>query len=263
MHLLAKLVIALTEPLVLLAVLIGLGLILHRFGRRRMARLCLGAAGVGYVAIALTPLPEWAMRTLEDRLPAPAVDPAATAGAIVLGGATTNPRLAEERGTYLLGDAAERLTAAAGLRVRHPDLPIVFSGYHGSVRARGWPEGEITRRLLADLGLDPATFLFEERSRNTFENARYSYEWLQPDGRAPWLLVTSAFHMPRSVAAFRAAGFEVVPYPVDYRALRPAETWWEPSVAGRFELFRLASREALGLVAYRLLGRTDRLWPEP
>ncbi len=263
MLLAAKLVIALTEPLVFLALLVGFGLVLARFGRVVLARVAFGVAIVLYVAIGLTPLPEWMMRTLEDRFPAQALALDAVAGVIVLGGGTGDGLVAAERDTYLLGSAAERLTTAVGLHRRAPELPILFAGYHGALVVRGLSEGEVTRRFLLDLGLQPADFLFEERSRNTFENARESRALLAPlDGR-PWLLVTSAFHMPRAVAAFRAEGFEVVPHPVDYRARRPADTWLAPSMSARFELFRLALREAVGLVSYRLLGRSDQLWPEP
>ena len=263
MHLLAKLVIGLTDPLVVLGLLVGVGLVLAWAGRRYLARVSLGAAVVVYVVIGLTPLPDWMMRTLEDRFPAAPVDLGAVAGAIVLGGSTGDARVAQERDTYLLSDAAERLTAALGLHREHPSLVIVFSGHHGGVRARGFSEGQMIRRLLSELGLDEADFLFEERSRNTFENARYSYELIEADEDIPWLLVTSAFHMPRSVAVFRSVGFEVVPYPVDYRARPPLATILEPNVSGRFDLFRVALRELLGLAAYRALGRTDTLWPAP
>lgn len=263
MHLLAKLTIALIEPIAIMGLLLGLGTLLLWWGRVRAARALLSLAFAFFVLVGLTPLPDVMMRSLEDRFPRPAVDLGEVAGAIVLGGGTGSARVAEERDTYLLSESAERLTAALGLRAQAPDLTIVFAGYHGTVHARGLSEGDITRRLILDLGLDPARFLFEERSRNTFENAALTYELVHPKDARPWLLVTSAFHMPRSVAVFRAVGFEVVPYPVDFRALPPAETWADPNITGRFEYFRVASRELIGLVAYRLLGRTDTLWPAP
>ncbi|TVQ34776.1 MAG: YdcF family protein [Geminicoccaceae bacterium] len=262
MHALAKLVIALTDPLAVLGLLVLGFVVLTAIGWRRLARASLGLAIAFYLVVGFTPLADAMLRSLEDRFPPEPIDLAEVAGAVVLGGSTGNARLAEERGTYLLGNAAERLTAAIGLHVQDPDLPIVFSGYHGTVRARGLAEGEMTRMLLGELGFDPRDFLFEERSRNTFENAVYSFDLVGAQGQ-PWLLVTSAFHMPRSVAAFRAAGFDVVPHPVDFRALHPRDTWRGVDLAGRFDRFRTASREFIGLVSYRALGRTDSVWPAP
>lgn len=263
MHLLAKLLAMLAEPLVLLGLLAALAFLAARLGWRLAARaFALTALGV-YLVIGFTPLPELMVRTLEDRFPPVAVDLDEIAGVIVLGGSTGSGVLAEERDTYLLGEAAERLTAGLGLAVARPSLPVLFSGYHGTLRAEGFSEGEMIRRVLRDLGFEPERFLFEERSRNTFENAVLSHALVGGDDQRPWLLVTSAFHMPRSVAAFRKAGFDVVPHPVDFRARLPAATWLEISPAGRFDLFRTASKEFLGLVAYRLLGRTDTIWPAP
>ncbi|MFP4125619.1 MAG: YdcF family protein [Alphaproteobacteria bacterium] len=261
MHALAKLVGFLIEPVNAVTVLLVTGLVLATLRRRRPAAAALGAAAVLFLSLTLTPLPEWLMRSLEERFPPTPYDVSALAGAVVLGGATGDGALAAARDTYLLGDPAERLTAAAGLRRRHPDLVIVISGFSGAVRHQGLSEGEMTRRLMAELGLAPESFHYEERSRTTHENARYTAARFARDGR--WLLVTSAFHMPRAVAAFRAQGVEVVPYPVDWRAPELEGTRWLRSGSDRLIWARLAIKEWVGLAAYRALGRTDTLLPTP
>ena len=261
MHALAKLVGFLIEPVNAVGLLVVAGLVLALWRRRRLAAGALGAAAVVFFGLTLTPLSEWLMRTLEDRFPPVPYAASELAGAVVLGGATGSGALAAARDTYLLGEAAERLTAAAGLRRRHPDLPIVISGFSAAVRHAGWSEGRTTRRLMAELGFPPGSFRYEERSRTTYENARYTAEAFGREGR--WLLVTSAFHMPRAVAAFRAQGLEVVPYPVDWRA--PEVEWhvWIRSGSARLSWARFALKEWVGLVAYRLLGRTNTLFPAP
>src|SRR3546814_6900436 len=89
-----------------------------------------------------------------------------------------------------------------------PGKPLVVSGFSGRLDPRGWNEAEITARLFAQQGIDPARVRFEAQSRNTAENARLTAALVgQGDGR-PWLLVTSAWHMPRAVASFRAARSE-------------------------------------------------------
>ncbi len=78
-----------------------------------------------------------------------------------------------------------------------------------------------------------------------------------------WLLVTSASHMPRSVGCFRRAGFAVTPWPVNYSTAPGARGWFEAPFAARLGQAEWAIREYVGLVAYRLLGRTDALFPGP
>lgn len=261
MHVLAKLVGFLIEPINAITVLVLAGLVLVALRLRRAAVAAFGAALALLLVPTLTPLPEWMLRTLEERFPPVPFEAADLAGVVVLGGATGDAELAAARDTYLLGEAAERLTAAAGLRRRHPELTIVVSGFSAAVRHRGLSEGEITRRLMTDLGFPPDAFVYEERSRTTFENARYTAEAFGGDG--PWLLVTSAFHMPRAVAVFRAQGVEVLPYPVDWRAPKVDATRLVRSGAERLGWARLAIKEWVGLAAYRFLGRTDTLFPVP
>ena len=261
MHALAKLVGFLIEPVNAVTLLVVVGVVFAALRWRRPAAAALATAAALFLSLTVTPLPEWLMRSLEDRFPPTPYDVSELAGAVVLGGATGDEALAAARDTYLLRDSAERLTAAAGLRRRHPDLVIVVSGFSAAVRHEGLSEGEMTRRLMAELGVAPDSFRYEERSRTTHENARYTAEAFGRDGR--WLLVTSAFHMPRAVAAFRAQGIDVVPYPVDWRA--PEVDWrrWIRSGSDRLSWARFALKEWVGLAAYRVLGRTDTLLPAP
>jgi len=76
--------------------------------------------------------------------------------------------------------------------------------------------------------------------------------------------VTSAYHMPRAVGSFRVAEFSVLPYPVDYRTPSGTALWRPSSATTRnLEKVHFAIREYLGLLAYRLAGRTDALIPGP
>jgi uncharacterized SAM-binding protein YcdF (DUF218 family) len=84
----------------------------------------------------------------------------------------------------------------------------------------------------------------------------------QPGER--WLLLTSAFHMPRAVAVFRAVGFPVEPYPVDWRTTGPADLFRPyPSVSEGLRRTDVAVREWVGLLLYRLTGKTAELFPAP
>ena len=73
--------------------------------------------------------------------------------------------------------------------------------------------------MLERLGLAAGRVIYEERSRNTSENAEFSLAIARPQPGETWLLITSAFHMSRAVGSFRRAGWNVVPYPVDFRPM--------------------------------------------
>ncbi|HRW61159.1 MAG TPA: YdcF family protein, partial [Defluviicoccus sp.] len=111
---------------------------------------------------------------------------------------------------------------------------------------------------LEGLGLAADRFLFERDSATTYENALFSARLAQPKAGETWLLVTSAFHMPRAIGVFRALDWEVVPYPVDFRT--PLDFY---SVFVNLTLVDLAVKEYVGLVAYRVSGRSAELFPGP
>lgn len=218
--------------------------------------------GVGwYAAVLLTPLAAWLTLPLEDRFPRPAAPPRVD-GVVVLGGAVET-RLTEGRGIPSLNGAAERMTEAVALARRFPEARIVFSGATGSPMPGALTEAEVARRLWNSLGLDGPRVLYEDRSRNTWENATETHALLRPRPGETWLLVTSASHMPRSVGCFRRAGWTVVPWPVNYSTLPGGAGWFDAPLSQRLGQAEWAIREYVGLLAYHLLGRTDALFPRP
>jgi uncharacterized SAM-binding protein YcdF (DUF218 family) len=117
--------------------------------------------------------------------------------------------------------------------------------------------------LLATLGVDPGRVLLDREARNTHENAVNAMALAQPQPGEVWLLVTSAFHMPRSIGAFRRAGWTITAYPVDY-ITGPSERFLlDLDFAGGLSLASFAVREWVGLLAYRWFGWTDSLFPGP
>lgn len=249
-------------------VLIALGLLgaIFSFARaRRLARLgrWLAAISLALVLVAgIAPIGTWLLYPLEERFPAPIDDDKPVAGVIVLGGAIL-PNLSFARHQLVLGDAAERVVALADLARRNPNLRLIFTGGSGAILGHEAAEAAALARFGAALGLDPARVTYERRSRTTWENAVETKALLPPDADARWLLVTSAWHMPRAMGAFRAAGIDVAPYPVDYRTA-PQRLWNpEPSIASGLDRTDTGIREWLGLLAYRLTGRSSALFPAP
>lgn len=230
-------------------------------GWRRLARLCLVVLLAYSSAIFATPLPEYALQILENRFPAPQVAAADIAGIIVLGGATDDGAVARDRNQVALNGAAERLTTTVALHRAMPDKEIIVSGFSGRLLPRGWNEAEITRRFFEQQGVDLAKVRFEAQSRNTAENARRTAALLGAAER-PWLLITSAAHMPRAVASFRAGSLEVLPYPVDYRT-EAENLVWPRSLSNSLSDAGVALHEWLGLLVYYVTGRGAELFPAP
>lgn len=247
------------------ALLLGvlLGLVLAAVTRWRRTGLGLALVGVVLLGIAgLTPLSRRLVLPLEDRFPVFVDDGRPIAGIIVLGG-PVEQRISLSRGQLSLNESGERILALAALARARPDTPVLFTGGSAALLADEPSEAGTLVRFAGWLGLPEGRIRVEERSRNTYENALFSREILAPGAGKRYLLVTSAFHMPRSVGLFRKAGFDVVAFPVDYRTVGQDD--WDAFIRASdgLRLTDLAVREWVGLVAARAFGQTDALLPGP
>ena len=213
--------------------------------------------------MAFLPVQALLVAPLENRFPQPPFDLVAPTGIIVLGGATED-EIAEARGQVALNDAAARLTTGASLARRFPDARLVFTGGSASLKPVHVSEADSVRRLWTELGVSQRNVLYEDRSRNTWENAIYTRELVQPKPGEKWLLVTSAMHMPRAMGIFRKAGFDVVPYPTDYKTLGTGQDICLSGNAARsLGLIDIAAHEWIGLIVYWATGKSTTIFPEP
>ncbi len=225
-------------------------------------RLTTGSA-ILLLLIAFGPLGHFLATPLETRFPAQPDNMDAPDGIIVLGG-SVDEMLSGQRGRISFNEAAERLTAPIELLRRFPKARLVFTGGSASLTGSPFSEAQAVRQFWRAVGLDQGDVVYEDRSRNTFENATFTLELVKPKPGERWLLVTSAMHMPRSMGIFRKAGFPVTAYPVDFRT---NGVFWRPGVAKITQeavgVADFAAHEWIGLVAYRLTGKTDTLFPAP
>lgn len=229
---------------------------------RDRRRLGLGLLAVGllfFVSLATVPLGDVLLAPLEHRFPArpPLAKPTYV---VVLGGAEDNEQSAAT-GMVNLNDAGERLLAAIELAVTYPDSTLILSGGTGELTGTAPSSAKLMAEALTAAGISGERLLLEHESRNTAENARQSAELVGAGISAPALLVTSAFHMPRSLGVFCAAGWsDITPFPVDYRTgnLRNRIGW---KFAANLEDLNVGVREWIGLFAYRVTGRTKVLFP--
>ncbi|HWT08416.1 MAG TPA: YdcF family protein [Roseomonas sp.] len=243
------------------AIILGfIGLFLVWRGRRGGRWLILLSLGF-FAMLVATPMNQWLLLPLEDRFARPATAPAHVDGIIVLGGAVEQ-NITEARGIPSLNGAAERMTEGVILANRYPDARIVFTGGQGSFVHGGLTEADVARQLWTAMGIPPGRVTYEDQARNTHENAVLTYRMIQPKPGETWLLVTSASHMPRSVAVFRAAGWrDIVPWPVNFRTGHSWAAWYDAPFPERLGQFEWAIREWMGLIAYRLMGRTEAVLP--
>lgn len=220
---------------------------------RRWARI---AGVLALAALAFLPLGAPLVRALEMQHPPHPALPDRIDGIIVLGGGehTTAFLLFDQPGT---NHAGERLTAGAALALAHPEARLIFTGGTSDIagtRDNSTP-ARMTVALWGSLGLDPARIEIEDRSRTTAENARLLHEVMAPQPGQSWILVTSAWHMPRAVATFQRAGWEgLTPWPVDYRAAGRG-VGFKLDLAEHVEELNLALKEMVGALGYRLAGR--------
>jgi len=221
-------------------------------------------ASVGLLAICgFSPLGKFLLYPLEQRFPPWDAAQGPPDGIIVLGGAI-DPDMSVAHDTAVIRTAPDRMIAAAALARRYPKVRIVFSGGSANLIANDAREADFATDIFEGLGVNKSRLTLERRSRNTYENAEFSKAIAAPKAGERWLLVTSAFHMPRSIGLFRKVGFAVQPYPVDWRVGGRADLLSFTSFAGD-GLARTDTglREWLGLIAYRLTGRTSELLPGP
>ena len=265
MFVLSKLYLLAATPGNLLVLLLLAGTVLLFLPARRaraIGRALVALAALAALVITATPLPDALLAPLEDRFPPPAALPQRIDGIIVLGGAVDEV-VSAARGQVSLTAAAARLTATVALARRYPEAPILLSGGSGRLAPGPLSEAAVGERFFTEMGVAAERLRLEERSRNTYENAVRSKAMVGPQPGQRWLLVTSAAHMPRAVGVFRAEGWEVIPYPVDYRTTGTGRDSRLFGFADSLDLVDIAAREWMGLLAYRLLGRTKSLFPGP
>jgi uncharacterized SAM-binding protein YcdF (DUF218 family) len=249
----------LIRPETLLVLLFALPLIFLWHGRTIAAFRILATALGLTLLIGVFPLGNLVLNPLER---AYLTDPVITqpVGIVVLGGAEdVAPKYAGEMAQ--VNDAGDRLIAAVQLARRFPEAVVLYSGGKAAISPVAEGAFEVGPDILRQLGLSEGRLIVEGRSRSTAENATFSRAMVS-NVEGTWVLVTSAFHMPRAVGSFCAAGWRnLVPYPTDYRG----GTFWDQigwDLAGNLDDLNTGVKEWIGLLAYQMTGRIDAIIPD-
>ncbi|MFA7275522.1 MAG: YdcF family protein [Pseudobdellovibrionaceae bacterium] len=241
------------SPLTFVTLLIVFGALLRRW---KAGRVMLGAGIILIGSIGFLPLGKNMLVYLEGIYPWPDISPERVDGIIVLGG-SFDLDSSYAHGSPQLGSDGARILEFVALSHRYPQARLVFTGGSGAIEAGGRSEAEVARQAFESLGLDMKRVEFEGESRNTYENMILSRSKVHPQAGENWLLVTSAYHMPRSVAIFRTGGWEVIPCPAGY--LTDGHYSYLPTakVLEGFFLFHVAVREMIGIIAYVFTGKIE------
>ncbi|MBD8555400.1 YdcF family protein [Rhizobium sp. CFBP 8762] len=260
--LLSKLFWLVAQPLSLAFILIVLSVSAGLFGWRRLQMVWAGTAGLLLFVTLFTTTGERLLAVLEDRFPNPPALTQPLSCMIVLGGAFSN-EVTTSRGGIELNQAGDRYVEALRLAQLYPQARIVISGGDGSLSGSYEGDAAISQRFFQAFGIAPERLVLESTSRNTVENAANTKTLLDENGLANCALITSAFHMPRSIGIFRKQGIPVLPWPTDYRTQADTRLGFDFTQPSRnAQLMTTALREWIGLLAYSISGRTAALFPK-
>lgn len=256
---LSKTVGALLAPTNLLAFIGIVGLVLLVTRYRRLGISLIVSAFALLIACGISPLGEIMLIQLENRFPTWTATAQAPTGIVVLGGGI-DPDMSAARGE-IVGDLS-RVVTAARLARRYPNARIIYTGGSANLIGSDIREADFAMQAFEDLGIARTRIEIERDARNTAENAILARAIAAPKEGDRWLLVTSAFHMPRSIGLFRKAGFPVEAVPTDWNTDGSAKFNFASPLAGLGPL-NTAAREWLGLGALWLTGKTASIFPAP
>ncbi|MEM7776913.1 MAG: YdcF family protein [Pseudomonadota bacterium] len=270
-YIFSKLLFFVIAPSNICWVLILGGVLLQAFPRRVVLGRRMSLFGIGLMLVlGFSPLAMVLLQPLEQRFAQDRVSARERAAAlgdvdgIILLGGFEDGRLSRLRGQIAVNESAERLVETARIAKLLPGAKIIFTGGAAGVFQSYETAGGSVRSYLIDLGISDDRIVIENQSRNTWENALRTRERIQLVAGQRYVLVTSAWHMPRAVGAFRKAGFTIVPWPADFRTGDGSDAQrLFPNITTGLERIDLAVKEYVGLLAYWILGRTSALFPSP
>lgn len=257
---LSKLSWIILSPGNLIIFLFILGTLLVIFKWLRLARWVLIPNAILAGLVLAYPVGDWLIYPLESRFERPVELPQDVDGIIVLGGGEDLKRSLSWN-VAELGLGGDRFIAAKKLADSYPNIPVIFTGGSGSIHLQNQgSESEVAAQIFDDMGLSPSRLVLENASRNTYENFKNVKPLLEENGQ--YLLITSAFHMPRSVGIARKQGIEVIPYPVDYRSNSVNLRQIDFDFFDHLKALEPGWKEWIGLTAYYWTGKTSDWWPE-
>ena len=260
---LAKLFWLLANPLNMVLILLCLGVLLLWSRWQRLGLWLVSLITASLLGLAILPLGQWFLSPLNNQFAPFKLSGGDIDGIILLSGGVVDLKTSRLIGHAVPGEASDRLVEFMALAEAYPGAKLLICG--GNVEPgdelgdKRQTEAILIAEYLISRGLSASRILVEDSSRDTFENAILGHQLAQPGTDERWLLVTSAWHMPRALASFQAQDWPVV--------AAPSGAGIEMGFQLRFNLHaglkavKFAMHEYMGLLAYRLNGRITTIWP--
>jgi uncharacterized SAM-binding protein YcdF (DUF218 family) len=201
-----------------------------------------------------SPLSSFLLNKIEDYIQTSKYPVQQLTGVIVLGGSFNLGLEPKERNEVSLNSSAERLTKALEIYKKNPRLLILFSGFSGELKPQGWSESDMAKKFFLDQGVKLDNLIFENQSRNTFENIKFSKDIIA-NYKGTWGLITSASHMPRSFFAFKKQSLIIEPINVDYITGTSRMFWINFDISSGLSNWRIILRELIGLSYYKITNK--------
>jgi uncharacterized SAM-binding protein YcdF (DUF218 family) len=201
-----------------------------------------------------SPLSNFLLSKIEDYIQPSKYPVHQLTGVIVLGGSFNSGLESKERNEVSLNSSAERLTKALEIYKKNPRLLILFSGFSGELKPQGWSESDMAKKFFLDQGVKLDNLLFENQSRNTFENIKYSKDIIA-NYKGTWGLITSASHMPRSFFTFKKQSLILEPISVDYKTGTSRKFWINFDISSSLRHWSIILHELIGISYYKFTNK--------
>ena len=257
----SKIIWLLISPDNILLILIILSLFFLSIGKQKLAKILLSTTTGLLITLSFFPVGEWLLYPLESRFQNNPVLPEKINGIIVLSGAEDTERSHLWKQVEL-GSAAERDFAFLALARKYPKAKLIFTGGTGSLIQQEYKAADVAKTLFEQQGFDTTKIIFERESRNTYENVIYSKKIVNPIKNENWILITTGWHMPRSVGIFCKTKWPVIPYPVDHQTKKNNLFRIGFDLLNNLYTLKTAMKEWVGLLAYYLTDKTTSLLPK-
>lgn len=207
-----------------------------------------------FLFFSYTPLSNFFLNKLEDFIKPSKYPVQQLKGVVVLGGSFNSGLQSKERNEVLLNSSAERLTKVLEIYNKNPKILILFSGFSGELKPQGWSESDMAKKFFLEQGVRSENLIFENKSRNTFENISYSKDIIK-NYKGTWSLITSASHMPRSYFGFKKQGLILEPISVDYITGTSSIFWINFDIKKGLENWNIILHEVVGISYYKITGK--------
>ena len=251
----AKVVNYILEPLYILSFLLVILIFLLLFTNfKKLTFFFAKFLLILFLFFGYTPLSNFLLNKIEDFIKPSKYPPQQLTGVIILGGSFNLGLLSNERNDVSLNSAAERLTKTLEIYKKNPNILILFSGSSNKIKPIGWSESDMAKKFFLEQGVRSENLIFENKSRNTFENVIYSKHIIK-NNKGTWGLITSAFHMPRSYFLFKREGLILEPISVDYRTGTSPIFWLNFDLKNGLENWSFILHEVVGISYYKITGK--------